>query len=188
MLSAPDHRAGKHALCPGCKQKLTVPALPEDQLEEVRESAFSGSKPPAVRPGPTEAPVADRRVSRLPLILGGAAAACALLVLLACTGGFFAFLMYGGADHLLHPERGAVLDYLKKNMNDPDSLEIVEWGNPRHYVAATSRQDPNFEVTVVYVRMRGKNAFGAKIVNTMKFDVKSGKVIRAEPADEMPSD
>jgi len=60
--------------------------------------------------------------------------------------------------------------YLRDKANDPDSLEIVEWGAPEMVDGATK----------VKVRLRAKNVFGAKMMQEMTFAVKDGKVVEVD--------
>lgn len=105
---------------------------------------------------------------KVPLALVGVLS----IVFVGCCGilglGFFL------RDTVLHPERAIVQDYLQKNVHDPSSLEFVEWG-------PTAKQANG--VLVVPVKVRAKNAFGAKILSRMKFKVKDGKVVDAIDED-----
>lgn len=60
--------------------------------------------------------------------------------------------------------------YLKQAMNDPSSLEMIGCSD-------VNRSGNGWEVTCKY---RGKNAFGAKVINTTLFIIKQGHVISTE--------
>ncbi|EAU53567.1 hypothetical protein [Mariprofundus ferrooxydans] len=59
-------------------------------------------------------------------------------------------------------------DYLQRNLNDPSSLQIVEW----------SKVIKGGEYFMVRVKYRAKNAFGAYIIQNQIFSLdKTGKVV-----------
>src|SRR5262249_24907142 len=59
--------------------------------------------------------------------------------------------------------------YLKQVLNDPDSYQHVESSQP---VA----EGPAWTITM---RIRAKNAFGARIVKVKKFYIQQGEVVKA---------
>lgn len=72
-----------------------------------------------------------------------------------------------------HP---AIEAYIKKNMNDPESYEHVK---TTFFVP----QDTNQKQIVFKTTFRGKNAFGAVILNTVaaKCDIETGQLVEVIP-------
>ena len=69
-------------------------------------------------------------------------------------------------------EQSLVVEYLKKNANDPSSVEIVEWGEP-------SVDDLYGKHRVkLAVKVRAKNRVGALEVRTRSFEVIDGRLSR----------
>jgi hypothetical protein len=65
----------------------------------------------------------------------------------------------------------AITSYLESNAHDPDSLEYLSWDQP---MQVNFGNGASWGVTVSY---RGKNAFGAKVLNTNMFLIKRGMVL-----------
>jgi hypothetical protein len=61
-------------------------------------------------------------------------------------------------------------EYLKRAMNDPDSYECVSATQPQI-------EGPYWTVLMSF---RGTNGFGAKVVNTQKFFIQGGQVVKTE--------
>ena len=56
-----------------------------------------------------------------------------------------------------------VEEFLEKNLKDPDSLEIVEWGKVRNY---TPDEPLRY---IVWCKYRAKNSFGGFVVEKKNF-------------------
>lgn len=66
-----------------------------------------------------------------------------------------------------------VVKYLEQHANDPD-IDYVEWGEP--FLVPSEIEDPYW---VVDVKARVKNQFGAKILRSLTFEIRNGKVVRS---------
>lgn len=103
-------------------------------------------------------------------------------------------LIVGGAylvlDHLgVAPgseNRAAIRAWFDKNLNDPSSLEIVEWGKEElvsYGSSGTGKASKGTYATRIVVRVRAKNALGAKVVGEYIFFFQEGKMISANAGD-----
>jgi phage FluMu protein Com len=110
-------------------------------------------------------------------------------------------------------EKQLVLDYLQKNLNDPTSMEVVEWGPPKAVfvrerrppleealeVAKLEQQKPDRSHAVkpselpelptkpgvvLYARYRAKNAFGARTLTECMFLIQNGKATKSAQFDD----
>ena len=63
-----------------------------------------------------------------------------------------------------------VKKWIKENANDPDSIKYESW----------SKVSPlNNNSWFVAVKFRGKNAFGAYVLNEMRFEIRNGKIVKS---------
>ena len=113
----------------------------------------------------------DAAQKRTWLIVGGAGAG--VLLLACCCGGVA--LMSGGVADAGHPERKPIREWVRSHVNDPDSVEFVEWGGQIQWEPSALAYD---------VAIREKNAFGAKRLTVLRFVVENGNVIEAIPMDK----
>lgn len=65
----------------------------------------------------------------------------------------------------------AVMKYIEDNANDPSSIEYVNWGKPEVY------KTDKYAMWQVNVSYRGKNAFGALVLNSSTFFIKNNQII-----------
>jgi len=63
-----------------------------------------------------------------------------------------------------------ITEWLKKNINDPDGMEILEWSEPQR-VAKDGKPEQFSNYYIVTVKYRAKNKFGAKEITYDKFKV-----------------
>jgi hypothetical protein len=68
----------------------------------------------------------------------------------------------------------SVKEYLQKTLHDYDSAEFVSWSEPK----PVTRNGDNY--WSIDLRLRAKNALGAKIVKDMKFLIKYDHVMASE--------
>lgn len=100
-----------------------------------------------------------------PWVIGGVVAAVSMV---ACCG--IGGIVAMSWNRVVNPERALIVDYLKKNANDPRSVEIVEW------VESTPRKFYGKSYTRVVVKVRSRNKFGALDVRVRELDVEDGRV------------
>lgn len=118
---------------------------------------------------PLQMPVVARRRpaprNQLPLIIGLGVTMLAFLGALAVIGGL-AFTGSAAKIGLGDPNKEAVRQYLRENLPDPH-WEEIQWVMGKH--------DPRGE-TMVGLKYRAKNGFGAKMVDVRVFYVQDGEV------------
>lgn len=142
--------AGRNATCHGCNGVFGMPPLPLSMPAVVTASTSRRRAPSP---------------SKLPLILGLIGAAVAFLGGAAVIGA----LATGGAGSKIglgDPNKEAVRQYLRENLHDP-KWEEVEWVMGKHH--------PRGE-TMVGLKYRAKNGFGAKMLHVEVFYVQDGQV------------
>jgi hypothetical protein len=85
----------------------------------------------------------------------------------------FAVMSCGRLDSHPYPECQQIVDYFARNANDPSSLEFT-WIERRSAVANCTSRDPNdYDI---YIKVRGKNAQGAKAVSKHTCVIRDGKL------------
>ena len=67
-----------------------------------------------------------------------------------------------------------VTDYLKKNLNDQEGIEFIEWGEPHRHLACAGMDGDIKYATSILVKYRAKNAVGAKMIHDEDFLISDG--------------
>jgi hypothetical protein len=143
-----------------CSQKLTVPG----GMVAVQPPP-PATAPPLYEMGTGEGIRPKKGFDKKWLLIGGAVT---VVFLIAC--GIIAAI---AVKSFAEPGyKGVIVKYLRDNLGDPHSLEIVEWGKP-----IESEQGKRLTVNVSF---RAKNPLGAKMLKTMQFAVEEDKVVSAK--------
>lgn len=181
----------KEVVCAKCGRKVMVPdASGGSGGTFTCSSCLRGditAQPPPPAPAIATPPPKASLPNRTPLLIAGTVIVT-VVVLFACGVGIFT-IRYLFRSSTNASDKELIVEYLNKNAHDPLSLEIVEWHDRRYYVASVGKPDhPKYGVNIYYVRVRAKNAFGAKVVGITKFEVKKGKIIEVSTNEDWPTD
>ncbi len=73
-----------------------------------------------------------------------------------------------------YPECEEIVQYFNRNSNDPESLEFIWVERRSAIVNCTSTHQDDFDI---YIKVRGKNSFGAKSLAHHTCTIRGGKLV-----------